>query len=641
MANGNGVLHAFERNRFYYGKLMDVRHWTIEQEYGIEVRQMLSRLGLGCGVLCGLGVSIAADGGVWIEPGVAIDGRGREIVVTERFCLQHPEQPTDCLGHPDGDPVREGEVTIGLCYHECLTEPAPAIACGCDTVERCEPGMIEERFAVCVTRGAPGAREPFPCDAIFPTKPPAGFDRRHQVFDSLGGPCPPATGDCVTLATVAFVPDKPPVVDPFTYRRVIYSNQTLFELILCLAARVDACCGGEGPPPPHANPPRVMRMWPRDRQLVSQIQNERDSFLKSQRLELIFERTIAPAALADPDPWLRMWSFSQSRDRVTARRVGLTHKDPPGAPPILTAGPGEQLAVYVCDAIYRREAQTARVLVQLRPKAGANPVVVDTGAPALLLDGEHHGTSLTQAQLDDLWDNATDQANPQPVDAAIWPELLGPGAPFPTGDGTEGGNLDLGFAFAVPAEPAQPRLRAVWPPNASYLRPSSPSQDEKVWGRRFREEPHIELTFDKTLDVNQLGALDPGDWVRTWCLTGDPRRGTFRAQRVRLDFAGPIGQPTLPAAPDTVTIALKADIPFNDLNPTAANPIVTVVRGDPASVDADFQGFAMDPAAVADLWDNDNWSGPPPAGPSSIGAQMFDGAPGGTAKTFFNYAADA
>lgn len=636
MNTGNGVLHTPERNRFYYGKLMDVRHWEVEQQYGREARQLLSRLGLGSGVLCGLGVSIGADGRLWIEPGVAIDFRGREIVVPHRLCIEHPEQPTDCLGRAEGDPVTKGDVTIALCYHECYTEPAPAIDCGCDTVERCEHGMVQEKYCVRVERDAGPARTPFPCDTIFPASPPAGFDRRHVAFDTLAGTCPPAADDCVTLATVTFAPETPAVVDPFTKRRVIYSNQTLFELIVCLAARVDACCADH----PHvADPPRVMRMWPRDKQVMTQIQPERASLIKLPRIEVVFERTMDPAAITDPDPWLRMWAVTREGDGIQARRVGLTHKDPPKIPPIVTVDAGEQLAVYACDKEFRKELPKARVLVQLRPQDGSTRVVVDTSTPALLLDGEHHGTAMSQAQLDEFWTTVTDPSAKVSVDNAVWDALLGPGAPFPSGEGSEGGNLDLGWAFDVPGEPTEPRLRAFWPPNASFLRPGSQVDDERRWRTLFRRSPHLELTFDKALDVVALENLAADSWIRLWWVV-DQGDDTYRAFRIPLDYAGQVGSPILPAAADTLTLALKAGIPWDDLSPVRPNHFAVVVRGDVASVDADFAGFTASPTEVSDLWDSDQWPDGVPAGPSSLGALLFDGDPGGTGLFFFDYADD-
>jgi hypothetical protein len=637
MSNGNGVLHTLERNRFYYGKLMDVRHWETEQQYGREALQLVSRLGLGSGVLCGLGVSIAAEGCLWIEPGVAIDFHGREIVVPQRLSIQHPEQPTDCLGRADGDPVTDGEVTIALCYHECLTEPAPALQCGCDSVEHCEHGMVQEKFCVRVDRGAGDARKPFPCDTIYPALPPEGFDRRHVIFDTLTGVCPPASDDCLTLATVTFAPDKPAVVDPFTRRRVVYSNQTLFELILCLAARVDKCCGEH---PHFANPPRVTRMWPRDRQVLTQVTSERDSFIKLPRLEVVFERTMAATAITNPEPWLRMWSIKKADDSVTARRVALTYKEPPGIQPVSSLGTDEQLAVYQCDARFKKELRSARVVVQLRPGDGPHRIVLDTATPPLLLDGEHHGTDLSQTQLDELWANVTNTSAGTAVEVAIWDALLGAGAPFPTGEGAEGGNLDLGFAFDVPLESAEPRLRAIWPPNAAFLRPGSDDEDERRWRSSFREAPRVEVTLDKTVDIAALEALDVNAWARVWWLRQDPETGAFAARRLETAAAGVVDPPTLPPPDDTVTVALKVDVPFPELQATRPNHFVVVLRGDAASLDADFTGFTATANEVNDLWNSDQWPGGTPTGPSSLGALLYDGDPGGTGLFFFDYADD-
>ena len=74
-------LAAPERNRYFYGKLLDDRHLTMEQCYALKKRWMLNRLTLGTGVLCGLRVIACADGSIAVTAGVAIDGVGREIVV--------------------------------------------------------------------------------------------------------------------------------------------------------------------------------------------------------------------------------------------------------------------------------------------------------------------------------------------------------------------------------------------------------------------------------------------------------------------------------------------------------------------------------------------------------------------------------
>src|SRR5206468_11586399 len=52
--NGNrlGTLTPPQRNKYFYGKLMDVPHFQMEQTYGNWKRWLLNRLALGEGVLC-------------------------------------------------------------------------------------------------------------------------------------------------------------------------------------------------------------------------------------------------------------------------------------------------------------------------------------------------------------------------------------------------------------------------------------------------------------------------------------------------------------------------------------------------------------------------------------------------------------
>jgi hypothetical protein len=629
MANGNGALHTLERNRFYYGKPMDVRHWQIEQAYGIGARELLTRLGLGVGVLCGLGVTLAADGSLVIDAGVAVDGEGREIVVPAPVSIATPDQPTDCMGVADGAPITDGTVTIVLCYRECLTEPAKAIACGCDTVERCEYGIVQERFCVRVDRDPPPGFS-FPCDRIYPAPPPAGFDRRHAIFDLLGGACTPASDACVPLATVTFAPGAAPVVDDFTCRRSLYSNQTLFELILCLAGRVDQCCGDAHTPPP--DPPRVTQVWPPDKFVLSSSVPDRDRFIKQPHIEVTFERAMNAAELAAPDPWLRVFAFRQVQGELQGRRVGLT------LGPTVTTATGGVVAAYIFDQLFKKnELRTARVLVELRADDGGGRLLVDTGSPSELLDGEHHGTALTQAQLDDVWTNLALGAPAAAVDATIWDALVNGSPPaFPSGNGVEGGQLDLAFAFQAPA--TQPQLKAVWPPSASYLHPLSADADEKRWLALLRKDRRIELTFDDTLDQAALAALNVDDWLGLWWI---PNIGQGVAKRLPLHPHGVVPS-TLGIGGATVTLGFDATIPFADFQPTEPNHLVIVVRGDKASVDADFASPAMASADVDALFAAGTWpAGLPVNGPTSLGAAMADGLPGGIAITHFDVALKA
>lgn len=77
----NERLYPFEKNRYYYGKLLTTPDFQAEQRYVDYKRMFLNQMILGPGIVCGLGVQSLDESSLLIESGVAIDGMGREIVV--------------------------------------------------------------------------------------------------------------------------------------------------------------------------------------------------------------------------------------------------------------------------------------------------------------------------------------------------------------------------------------------------------------------------------------------------------------------------------------------------------------------------------------------------------------------------------
>src|SRR5262249_29410846 len=105
-------IEAFVRNRYYYGKLLDVSHFESEQSYFNHKRWLINRLVGGYGVVCGLRVRLTEDcKEIWVEPGVAIDRCGREIVVpapSKKLTLPVSEtEPAPALA--DQERKREGD----------------------------------------------------------------------------------------------------------------------------------------------------------------------------------------------------------------------------------------------------------------------------------------------------------------------------------------------------------------------------------------------------------------------------------------------------------------------------------------------------------------------------------------------------
>lgn len=247
--NGSGskALMAPARNRYAYGIMLTERLLQREQRYFNDKRWLLNRYGLGRGVLCGLELVVGENGGLWLRPGLAVDGYGREIIVPTPYCIDNPRQATDEYGRPDGDPL-EGAGTLTLClhYHECETEPVPVLVGDCDTDNQCAPSTIRERYRLQLVMGAPASPptglSDEECAAAFPALPADNFDRRTTICDILSGSCTDVDQACVTIGTIAFAEDGSLTADTCTYRDTLYSNDTLFELLLCLADRVDNCC---------------------------------------------------------------------------------------------------------------------------------------------------------------------------------------------------------------------------------------------------------------------------------------------------------------------------------------------------------------------------------------------------------------
>jgi hypothetical protein len=170
------------RNRYYYGKLLDVFHFDMEQKYFNEKRWLLNRLVSGYGVICGLNVTLGSDWqSVTVSPGVAIDKCGKEIIVCQpvSFPLPAPQapppqgtgpatqpgagpspasagpSPAPPVAPPPPDPCGDNGIYkhLVICYHECPSDPSPAFGGDCDTQSMCTPGSIREKYCLKLVDG--------------------------------------------------------------------------------------------------------------------------------------------------------------------------------------------------------------------------------------------------------------------------------------------------------------------------------------------------------------------------------------------------------------------------------------------------------------------------------------------------------
>lgn len=232
-----------ERNNFFYGKLMDTDQFQKDQYYFNQKRWLMNRLVLGSGVVCGLNVVPDLNGMLRIEPGIAVDGLGREIVVPESGMLINPRQLTDDQGNPTGESIESGVVDICLGYAETLTDPVPVLVADCDTPGNCAPSTIREGCCALVRPAEDDLPEPPSCSLGEFSLPPNAT--LHKLLSQrISESCPEAPEDlCVPLARVT-VPLESGGINSITGRGLVYANPLLYELILCLAGRIERFAQG-------------------------------------------------------------------------------------------------------------------------------------------------------------------------------------------------------------------------------------------------------------------------------------------------------------------------------------------------------------------------------------------------------------
>jgi len=162
--NGMGSLGPSERNHFFYGKLMDAEQFEKDQSYFNHKRSLVNRFVLGSGVVCGLNVVQDSDaaGMLRVDPGLAIDGTGQEIVVSAPFVFD-ARRVTDDHGRPTGDPIEDGTVEIRLGYAESKTDRVPVLVADCRASEKCAAATIREGFRVLVRRTTDDVPSPPKC----------------------------------------------------------------------------------------------------------------------------------------------------------------------------------------------------------------------------------------------------------------------------------------------------------------------------------------------------------------------------------------------------------------------------------------------------------------------------------------------
>lgn len=275
----------FERNNYFYGKQFTVRDLLQEQSYVNEKRQLINRMVLGWGVVCGL--EVTWDPGkrqFTVGSGMALDCCGHEIIVCEPQKVDFEQYKEQC-GHAGENPNHKEKFVLCLEYHECKAEPVdlPAVACGEE--ERSEFNRVRDGFKLSVKRWDDDCHKPssseikcinrYKKDSADLGDPPANPCRTETIHEylchKLTEGCPECKDcACVVLATIHVKAGHPyqaetregeqaeqqqddtqaeqdskyyqpqpgyePIkvkVDTCSDRRFVYNNPLLYDLIYC------------------------------------------------------------------------------------------------------------------------------------------------------------------------------------------------------------------------------------------------------------------------------------------------------------------------------------------------------------------------------------------------------------------------
>jgi hypothetical protein len=233
-------LLAPERNRYFYGLMLDAERLQQEQDYFNRKRFLLNRFVSGGGVVCGLGLNFdASKNTLTLGPGMAIDPGGREVMVPASTPVDITKL-TDAQGKPTGPVPAAATILISLAYAEHNIDPVPVLVPDCDNPNDCAPSTIEENFHILVTLAstapAPPAGCPFPS---FPLPPDAGL--QAAVAGQIAGAySPPPSDKSIALGRLT-LPGGP--LDAVSDRPVVYDNSLLYRLIVCLAEQVAEIAG--------------------------------------------------------------------------------------------------------------------------------------------------------------------------------------------------------------------------------------------------------------------------------------------------------------------------------------------------------------------------------------------------------------
>jgi hypothetical protein len=235
------------RNNYFTGKLMTEKDFQDEQSYFGGKGRQHNRYLHGYGVVCGLRVlpfEPPQPDRVVVEPGLALDPWGREIVVAEPAEFDLGER--GCLDAIV--PGRSRSVYLVVEYHEEGADWVPRPGMGEPGLENnAVPSRIIETFHLSLRPEPPELDDDVDrqlCEGLATAiREKADAERLHALLcELLTRPCRPCAPDpALTLARID-LPTRGPItaaqIDNCSHRRLALSAEQLLRIFLCMIANL-------------------------------------------------------------------------------------------------------------------------------------------------------------------------------------------------------------------------------------------------------------------------------------------------------------------------------------------------------------------------------------------------------------------
>jgi hypothetical protein len=170
-------VNPFVSNRYHFGMLLGVADLDTDQGYHRGKTWLHTAWLHGVGTVWGLPAELRpGTSELAVGPGLAVDGRGRELFVAEPLCVDLGQwfganRPEDLQVTDDGQGGVSFDLQLVLCSQQCLDRPVPAIA------DSCEGSGADTAYSRAVEQGLPVLR-PRPA----PAASPGPYPRVHQLL---------------------------------------------------------------------------------------------------------------------------------------------------------------------------------------------------------------------------------------------------------------------------------------------------------------------------------------------------------------------------------------------------------------------------------------------------------------------------